>query len=130
MDDDNDISGISNRKREFDSGDAELDAKRSKISECLEKEVKNQNGCEEVKTSPLVLIKKNDDYQTESVNGGILGDNLSVRKNVLSDEKSSIPVIKLPCTIESDAAEDKGSRHTMEDASVISLMQAYKLLGN
>ncbi|KAI3992789.1 hypothetical protein MKX01_021750 [Papaver californicum] len=122
MNDDNDISGtISNMKCEFDSDDTELAAKRSKISECLEKEEENQYGCEEVKTSPLMLIEKNDDYHTESVNVGILGDNQSVKENVLSDEKSSILVIKLPCTIEADAAEDNGSRHTMEDASVILL---------
>ncbi|KAI3858733.1 hypothetical protein MKX03_033686 [Papaver bracteatum] len=119
MDDDN---GVSNTKRELDSDDSESAAKRSKISECLEKEEEKQNGCEEVKTSQLVLLAKNDDSQSESVNGGILGDNnQSLKENVLSDQKSSIPVIKLPCTIEADAAEDKGSRHTMEDASVVLL---------
>ncbi|KAI3936814.1 hypothetical protein MKW98_021676 [Papaver atlanticum] len=122
MDDDNVVSGVSNTKRELDSDDSELAAKRSKISECLEKEEEKQNGCEEVKTSQLVLLAKNDDSQSESVNGGILGDNnQSLKENVLSDQKSSIPVIKLPCTIEADAAEDKGSRHTMEDASVVLL---------
>ncbi|KAI3900577.1 hypothetical protein MKW92_028051 [Papaver armeniacum] len=121
MDDDNDLSGVST-KRGLDSNDSELAAKRSKISECLEKEEEKQNGCEEVKTSQLVLLEKNGDCQSESVNGGIIGDNnQSVKDNVLSDQKSSIPVTKLPCTIEADAAEDKGSRHTMEDASVVLL---------
>ncbi|KAI3855524.1 hypothetical protein MKW92_043332 [Papaver armeniacum] len=121
MDDDNDLSGVST-KRGLDSDDSELAAKRSKISECLEKEEEKQNGCEEVKTSQLVLLEKNGDCQSESVNGGIIGDNnQSVKDNVLSDQKSSIPVTKLPCTIEADAAEDKGSRHTMEDASVVLL---------
>ncbi|RZC58137.1 hypothetical protein C5167_005446 [Papaver somniferum] len=129
MDDDNDLSGVSNSKRELDSDDTELAAKRSKISECSEKEEENQNGGEEVKTSQSVLIKKTDDSQTEPVNGGSLGDNQSVKENVLSDQKSSIPVTKLPCTIEADAAEDKGSRHTMEDASVVLLDASLQVPG-
>ncbi|XP_026386903.1 probable protein phosphatase 2C 8 [Papaver somniferum] len=130
MDDDNGVSGVSNTKRELDSDDSELAAKRSKISECSEKEEEKQNGCEEVKTSQLVLLEKNDDCQSESVNGGIVGDNnQSVKDNVLSDQKSSIPVTKLPCTIEADAAEDKGSRHTMEDASVVLLDASLQVPG-
>lgn len=130
MDDDNGVSGVSNTKRELDSDDSELAAKRSKISECSEKEEEKQNGCEEVKTSQLVLLEKNDDCQSESVNGGIVGDNnQSVKDNVLSDQKSSIPVTKLPCTIEADAAEDNGSRHTMEDASVVLLDASLQVPG-
>ncbi|MCL7031383.1 hypothetical protein MKW94_015037 [Papaver nudicaule] len=112
MDDDDISGGFSNKKREFDSDDTESAAKKSKISELKE----NQNRCEEVKPASEL---KEEDNQKELINES--DDNQFGKENVLSDQKSqsSSPVIPLPCTIEADAAEDKGSRITMEDASVV-----------
>ncbi|OVA14524.1 Protein phosphatase 2C (PP2C)-like domain [Macleaya cordata] len=121
---DNDLNGVADKKREGDFYDPGLVAKRSKISNLdvqnLEKEEKNQDCCEP-KVSQLVSIgcQNNNDLQQEVTTGSI-DDNQSVKQNGLSDQNcSSLPVNKSPCIIEADAAEDKGSRHTMEDACVV-----------
>ncbi|KAF5201481.1 Serine/threonine protein phosphatase [Thalictrum thalictroides] len=96
-----DVVVVNNHKRESDSCDEDLVLKKSKTSvldvETVEKS-RNNDSCEP-------------QNKTEQVDG-----NLQLKA---SEEESILAV-----SIEADAAEDKGSRHTMEDAWVIILPDA------
>ncbi|PIA33460.1 hypothetical protein AQUCO_04100116v1 [Aquilegia coerulea] len=97
-----DVVVINNHKRESDSCDEDLIVKKSKTSvldiETVEKSGRNNDSCEPQKTEHV-------------------DSNLQLK----TCEEESITVV---VGIEADAAEDKGSRLTMEDAWVIILPDA------
>ncbi|KAF8407767.1 hypothetical protein HHK36_006903 [Tetracentron sinense] len=120
------LNGVSNQKRDGDFHDSDLVTKKSKINalgvESVEKAEENLGIHEPEKNQPVVtesgghddniLQKQESKELAESNQNGLLEDKASC------GPKSLLPVVS-NCIIEADAAEDKGYRHTMEDAWVV-----------
>ncbi|XP_043696331.1 probable protein phosphatase 2C 8 [Telopea speciosissima] len=125
---DEDANGFAHHKRGGDVHDADTVTKKSKITGLDLGTVKSEERVDSHENQPVLTGmsgKTKDDLQLGMPKNGVEENQLSKQSDssgnkVLCEENcSSSAVGELSCIVEGDAAEDKGSRHKMEDAWVV-----------
>nr|DAD35466.1 TPA_asm: hypothetical protein HUJ06_006106 [Nelumbo nucifera] len=138
---DENLSAMSHQKREGDFNDADTVVKKSKICalsiEAVDKTEQIVDTSLAENNQPVLSEGQKIDNREPKVSKEGVGDNqLGKQNGPLEDKVSCDPDCSLSvvsesfCKIEADAAEDKGSRHTMEDAWVVLSDASLEFPGN
>ncbi|KAK9091399.1 hypothetical protein Sjap_024576 [Stephania japonica] len=119
-----DRNGDASHKREAACFDLDIASKKSKLSDLNVGNVEKSGEVLDQSKPKKCEVNSTETERPDDSNGQLIGSaeqkegNWLEKKNDIHKEKSSISS-ELSFDIEADAAEDKGSRHSMEDAWVV-----------